>query len=214
MVLKLYAFNLSPPSQMVATVLHEKQVPFEFINIDLAKGEQKSPDYLAMQPFGQIPVIDDDGLVVYESRAICRYLEVKYRNQGTQLIPTEIDKLARFEQAAFTEISNFDAHGTPIFFETIVKKFYGGEPDQKRVDELTKALSAKLDIYDKILSKQKYLAGDDLTLADLAHLPIGTLLPNAGIDITQGRPNVARWFDELSSRESWIKVKEGSKSTA
>lgn len=57
MVLKFYAFNLSPPSQYVATVLHEKKVPFEFVNIDLLKGEQKTPEVLAKQPFGQVPYI-------------------------------------------------------------------------------------------------------------------------------------------------------------
>ncbi|KAJ3572237.1 hypothetical protein NP233_g3218 [Leucocoprinus birnbaumii] len=214
MVLKLYGFHLSPPSQLVAAVLHEKQVPFEFVQVDLTKGEQKSQEYLAKQPFGQVPLLDDDGVVVYESRAICRYLEAKYPHQGTQLIPTELGKLALFERAFFTEISHFDAHAGAIFFEAIVKKLQGGEPDYNKVDDWSKALSAKLDVYDQILSKQKYLAGDELTLADLTHLPIGSvLLLSGGIDITQGRPNVARWFNELSARESWVKVKAGLKST-
>lgn len=57
MVLKLYGYNLSPPSELVATVLHEKQIPFKFVNVDLPKGEQRSKEYLAMQPFGQVPLI-------------------------------------------------------------------------------------------------------------------------------------------------------------
>jgi glutathione S-transferase len=57
MVLKLYGSHDSPPARLVATILYEKEVPFEFIHIDLIKGEAKSAENLARNPWGQVPVI-------------------------------------------------------------------------------------------------------------------------------------------------------------
>ncbi len=139
MVLKLYGFTLSPPSKLVAAVLDEKKIPFEYIEVDLKTGEHKKPDYLAIQPFGEVPCIvsrkistfssiagknlkDDDGFIVFESRAICRYLEEKYPNQGTKLIPTDLQKRARFDQATFVELSHFDRNAFPLIAEALFKK--------------------------------------------------------------------------------------------
>jgi glutathione S-transferase len=62
MVLKLYGIYRSPWVCLVATVLHEKKVPFELVSVDLANGEHKSPEYLAKHPYGQIPYIVCDSL--------------------------------------------------------------------------------------------------------------------------------------------------------
>ncbi|KAG6852872.1 hypothetical protein C0991_008452 [Blastosporella zonata] len=108
MVLKLYGSGGSTCTRRVGAFLREKKIPFELVEIDLAHGEHKSPAYLKKQPFGQIPYIDDDGFILYESRAICRYLEEKFPNNGPKLIPTEIKAKAIFEQAASVELNNFE----------------------------------------------------------------------------------------------------------
>lgn len=72
MVLKLYGSAMS--TSRVLTVILEKQLPYELILVDIAKGEQKSEDFMKLQPFGKVPVLDDDGFILFESRAICRYL--------------------------------------------------------------------------------------------------------------------------------------------
>jgi glutathione S-transferase len=69
MVLKLYGFHLSTCTRTVATVLHEKEVPFQFIPVDITKGEQKAPEYLAKHPFGQVPYIVSSGLPPYPETA-------------------------------------------------------------------------------------------------------------------------------------------------
>ncbi|KAG6847142.1 hypothetical protein H0H93_009901 [Arthromyces matolae] len=113
------------------------------------------------------------------------------------------------------EQANFDAFAERAVFEILFKKYYGETPDLAVFDALIKKLDAKLDAYEKILSKQKYLAGDELTLADLFHLPYGTMLATAGSNIMETKPNVARWFNSLTSRASWVSVKEDAlKSTA
>ncbi|KAF8072245.1 glutathione S-transferase [Lyophyllum atratum] len=214
MVLKLYGASISTCVRRVAAVLLEKQVPFELIAVDFAKGEHKSPEFLEKQPFGQMPYIDDDGFILYESRAIARYIAAKYADQGTKLIPTGLKENALFEQACSIEQSNFDASASGAVFEKVFKPRHGLTTDQAVFDEHLKKLDAKLDAYDVILSKQKYLAGDELTLADLFHLPYGALLEAAGSNIMETKPNVARWFKDISSRPSWQAVKSEAKSTA
>lgn len=122
MVLQLYGSPMSTCTKRVAAVLHEKQVSFELHPIDLFKGEQKAPEFMAHQPFGQVPYIVDDGFVLYESRAICRYLALKYAGQGTPLIPspTDLEKYALFEQAAHIELAAFDPYASQFGVQKII----------------------------------------------------------------------------------------------
>ena len=91
-------------------MLEELGLTYESIYLDFTKGEHKTPEYLAHQPFGQLPYIEDDGVEVFESRAICRFLALKYGGVGT-LLPAQgdLEKTAKFEQAASVELSNFEA---------------------------------------------------------------------------------------------------------
>jgi len=209
MVLKLYGYVHSPPAKLVAMVLYEKEIPFEYIEVDLSTRKNKTEAFLAIQPFGQVPYIDDDGFILYESRAIARYLEEKYPNQGTKLIPTDPKKRALFDQAASIEAFSFDFYSTPLMYEAFVKPRLRQEVDPQRAKDLTASLAEKLDVYDQILAKQPYIAGDELTLADLYHIPVGNVLFLAGINVISEKPNVAKWFNKVSSRPSWQKVKDG-----
>ncbi|KAI3609800.1 glutathione s-transferase [Moniliophthora roreri] len=212
MVLKLYGRATATCTLRVAVVLYEKQIPYEFHAIDLFKGEQKTPEYLEKQPFGQIPYIDDDGFILYESRAIGRYLSAKYADKGPKLIPDvgDLKAYALYEQAASVESFNFDPFASKAIYENVLKKLYGGIPDVQLFNSLIEALGAKLEAYEVILGKQKYLAGDEITLADLFHLPFGMMLSVAGSDIMlkQG-PNVTRWWNDLTSRPAWKAVAQG-----
>ncbi|KAJ7256251.1 glutathione S-transferase [Mycena rebaudengoi] len=209
MTLKLVGAPFSTCTKRVATVLIEKKVAFEFIAIDRSKGEHKSKEFMAHQPFGQDPYIDDSGFVLYESRAICRYISDKYANQGTKLVPTDLKGKALFEQAASNEYSNFDPFSSKAVSEAVFRPMMGFETNKAQLEESLKMLSATLDVYEAILGKQKYLAGDEVTLADLFHLPYGALLEKAGSDLmTTKGPNVTRWFNELQARVSWVAVKD------
>ncbi|EEB87612.1 hypothetical protein MPER_14987, partial [Moniliophthora perniciosa FA553] len=81
--------------------------------------------------------------------------------------------------------------------------------NQSSFEAAISELSNRLDGYEVILGRQRYLAGNELTMADLFHLPYGAWLTQAGSDIltTQG-PHVARWWNEISSLESWKGVQE------
>jgi glutathione S-transferase len=83
------------------TVLEEKDVSYQLIPVNLSKGEQATPEFRATkQPFGKVPVLDDDGFLIYESRAICKYIAKRWEGQGTKLIPDGNDARAygMFEQ--------------------------------------------------------------------------------------------------------------------
>lgn len=130
---------------------------------------------------------------MYESRAICRYLAVK---SGSDLVPTgDIKTVAQFEQACSVESFDFDPYASGLITEKVFKKMFGGEANDTFVQKYDEVLQKRLVGYERILSKQQYLAGDKLTLADLFHLPYGALLPQAGYNYlsdAETYPNVAR----------------------
>ncbi|TRM64614.1 thioredoxin-like protein [Schizophyllum amplum] len=213
-VLTLYGHPMSTCTRRVGIILMEKKIPFKFVLVDLPKGDHKKPEYLAKQPFGQVPYLDDDGFIVYESRAICRYLCDKFPQQGTSLVPTGLKAKAMFEQAVSIEGSNFDPLVSGAAAEKVFKPMKGLKGNDDLAAALLSTLDKKLEAYEVILSKQKYLGGDEITLADLFHLPYGSILPMMGFKGLEEKPNVARWWKDISSRESWLAVKDGLKGTA
>ncbi|KAJ7150674.1 thioredoxin-like protein [Mycena filopes] len=202
-ILKLHGAKFATCTRRVATVLHELQVPFELVEVNLRSGEHKTPAYLKMQPFGQIPYIDDAGFILYQTRAICRYIAAKH--------PGRIQ--AYTDRAAAAEVSNFDPsameHGRVGVLSTIL----GTTPDQAVVDKEFEALDKKLEAYETILAKHRYVAGETITLADLFHLPLAWYVTLGGSEIMTRRPNVARWYNELVTRPSWLAYLDGVKTT-
>ncbi|KAF2012003.1 glutathione S-transferase [Aaosphaeria arxii CBS 175.79] len=206
MVLKLYGSAMA--TSRVLTVILEKQLPYELITIDISKGDQKAEEYRKLQPFGKVPALNDNGFLMYESRAICRYLERKY-DSGAALMPQEGDPetYGRFEQACSVEQSYFAAAAELIGTELTIRKKLGLESDMARVAQAERDLDAVLAVYEETLSKHKYLTGNDLSLVDLFHLPNGAALKAFGWKAAFERyPNVDRWFSELQERKSWIQA--------
>ncbi|KAE8364916.1 glutathione S-transferase [Aspergillus caelatus] len=213
MVLKLHGFPLSTCTRRVRTVLAEKGLEAEFQPVDLAKGEQRTESYLNdLHPFGKVPVLQDTetGVQIFESRAINQYISSKYAGQGTALSPPESDlkAWALYQQALSIEQSYFDPIVSQIAFEKVFKARKGlGETDEARVKVLLSQLTPVLEGYERVLSKHKYLAGDQVTLADLAHLPYGVFVEQFGFaDLLPKYPHVQKWWEELKARESWKKV--------
>lgn len=103
MAIKVYGAAASTCTKRVLTALEEKNVSYELVPVNFAVAEHKSPEFLKKQPFGKIPVLEDDGFLVFESRAICKYIAKKYAGQGTKLIPDENDVkgYALFEQVSY-----------------------------------------------------------------------------------------------------------------
>jgi glutathione S-transferase len=131
---------------------------------------------------------------VFESRAIARYIAAK---AGSPLLPTgDAHKAALFEQAVSVEASNFDPFASGITSQRVFAPMFGRKTDEARVTELATTLEGKMAGYEAILAKHRYLAGDELTLADLFHLPYGSFLAPQKFGFLEDEvkyPNVARY---------------------
>lgn len=105
MAIKLYGDPYATCYRRVALILAELGLDFEIVVVSIAGNEQKSPEHLKRQPFGKVPALDDDGFIIFESRAICKYLAKKYAGKGTRLIPEDYDLkgFALFEQVCISK---------------------------------------------------------------------------------------------------------------
>src|SRR5262249_36028637 len=92
-MLKLYDFPMSPRARKVRIVLAEKGLQYEKVTVDITKEEQKKPEFLAVNPYGKVPALQDDDLAIYESTIIMEYLNEKYPNPS--LLPTDPGQRAR-----------------------------------------------------------------------------------------------------------------------
>lgn len=128
------------------------------------------------------------------------------------LVPSQndLEAYANFEKACSIEQSNFDPSASGLAGQLVFGKFRGVEPDMKRVGEMKETLAKRLDGYERILSKTKYLAGNSLTLADVFHLPYGTMAVKLEVAPAltdfEGHPNVARWWKSISELPEWKQV--------
>ncbi|KAG8764095.1 hypothetical protein FRC11_005505 [Ceratobasidium sp. 423] len=203
----IHGVAMSTCTKRVITTCNELGIKYNIVNVDFFAKEHKTPEYIATkQPFGAVPVlVDEDGTQLFESRAICRYLVAKY-GKDSGLVPNQSDLKAYglFEQAASIEYSSFEPYAGPLTRERVfVKMMTGQDGDEVLAQKYIDSLNAKMDGYERILSKQKYLAGDNFTLADLFHLPYGIYVNQIDPSIMGSKPSVKRWWDEISSRASW-----------
>ncbi|CAE6422617.1 unnamed protein product [Rhizoctonia solani] len=208
---KLYGVPYSTCTKRVWTTAKEIGVDVKIVEVDLSKGAHKDPAFIEnYHPFGIIPVLEDeDGTKIYESRAISRYLVAKY-GKGSPLLPNPSDVKAYglFEQAASVEYSSFDPSASSLAYEKVFAPMRQLKTNEELVKKYVDTLNAKMDGYERILSKQKYLAGDTFTLADLFHLPYGKMVNDLEPTILSSKPHVKAWWDDITSRESWKAAQE------
>lgn len=147
-----------------------------------------------------------------ESRAICRYVCDKYANQGNKdLYGMNPLVKASIEQWIEAEGQSFSPPSSLLVFQLVFAPRMKIKQDENLIKQNEQKLSKVLDVYEKRLGESRYLAGEEFTLADLSHLPNSQLLINGTDDkgeLFTSRKNVARWWNEISSRESWKKVVE------
>lgn len=206
--LKLYGLPMSPNVVRVATVLNEKGLEFQVVPVDVTTGAHKQPEFLALNPFGQIPALEDGDEVLYESRAINRYIATKYKSEGADLLPTVPS--AKLEVWLEVESHHFYPNASPLVYNLLVKPLLGGAPDPVVVDKHAHQLAKVLDIYEDHLAKNKYLAGDEFTLADANHMSYLLYLsktPKAGL--VAERPHVKAWWEDIAARPAFKKTVAG-----
>ncbi|KAJ6867537.1 hypothetical protein NC652_038671 [Populus alba x Populus x berolinensis] len=212
MVVKVYGPAMAVCPQRVMACLLEKGVEFDLVHVDLDSGEQKLPEFLLKQPFGQVPVVEDGDFKLFgksdESRAIIRYYAAKYEDRGPNLLGNTLEEKALVDQWLEIEAHNFNDLVFNIVFQVLILPRIGQQGDSELVKTYEEKLEKVLDVYEQRLSKSKYLAGDSFTLADLSHLPATRYLVNeAGLGhLVKDRKKLNAWWEDISSRPAWKKL--------
>lgn len=203
--MKVYGHPGSTCTRKVLTTLAEKGHDAEFVMVDIMKGEHKVPSYAAKQPFGVIPVLEDDGFSLYESRAIIRYLDA--RLEGPALTPKDLKDRARMEQYISIEQSYFSPASMKVIWNLLFKKMMGQEPDMAAVEQGRIDVAKTFDVAERDLATREYLAGSAFSLADIVWAPYMHYLGAAGESaLIKDRPHVDAWWKRVSGRSSWAKV--------
>ena len=180
--------------------LGETSTPYDLVVIDLAKGEHKQEPHLTRQPFGQLPALQDDSFELYESRAMCRYINEK---AGGPLIPRDLRDRARMEQWISIESANFS---NPVM-KFVYQYIFHREQTPATLEAAGEQLDRAFEVMDKQLTSSAFIAGDSFTLADIGFLPYleyGMATPAK--DRTAKFPRLVAWWNKISERPTWRKV--------
>lgn len=197
-MIKLYTFPPSTNSRKVRIALIEKGLEFERISIDLTKREQKNPDYLKVHPFGQIPALDDEGFVVYDSTIINEYLEDEY--PYPPLMPSDSEGRARARMMEDFRDAQFNPYFVHIIQESRKPE---GERDTQRIDNAKAEITKAFDRIEAELQGRDYLTGA-FSLADVAFMANIELLDRFGIVVDPIKyKNTVGWIARLKARPSF-----------
>lgn len=197
-MIKLYTFPPSTNSRKVRIALLEKGLEFERINVDLSKREQKNPEYLRIHPFGQVPALDDEGFVIYDSTVINEYLEDEYPYPA--LMPKDSEGRARARLMEDYRDTHFNPYCVHIMQEMRKAE---GERDAQRLDTAKAAIARAFDRIEAELSGKEYLAGS-FSLADIAFMSNFELLDRFAITVDPGKHSkTAAWINRLKARPSF-----------
>jgi glutathione S-transferase len=182
------------------TALH-LDAKVELVAVDLSKGAQRRPEFLRLNPNGKVPVLDDDGFVLWESHAIMQYLADK--TPGQTVYPLEARARADVNRWLFWSAHHFQPAASVLNWEHNVKAMIGlGAPDPaavKRGEELIVPLAAVLDEH---LVGRTWVAQDKVTLADLALATPLMTMDRAKLPV-KDRPNLMRWFARVQELDAW-----------
>ncbi|HEY7218762.1 MAG TPA: glutathione S-transferase family protein [Candidatus Binatia bacterium] len=197
-MIKLYTFPPSTNSRKVRIALLEKGLEFQRINVDLSKREQKNPEYLKIHPFGQVPALDDEGFIIYDSTVINEYLEDEY--PYPPLMPKDSEGRAR---ARLMEDFR-DTHFNPYFVHLIYEmRKPEGERDAQRIENARAAITQALERIESELNGNDYLAGS-FSLADIAFMSNLELLDRFAIPVDANKfAKTAAWIARLKARPSF-----------
>jgi glutathione S-transferase len=196
--MKLYDFAFSPNCRKVRAVAYELGVPLEHVHVDLARGASRTPAFLAINPNGRVPVLVDDGLVLWESTAILRYLSAK---NGGALVPSDARGQAEVERWLSWLLAHLGPAMSKVAFERVVKRITGqGAPDEAAIAAGTAEFAKMSAILDGALEGREHLAGP-LSIADFALASHYSIASTAGLDVAPfGRVNA--WLARVLARDS------------
>ncbi len=194
MTLKIYGVARSRASR-VLWMAKELGLDYEHVKVDFATGETRTPAHLALNPNGHVPVIDDDGLILWESMAINLYLAKKYGTGG--LYPSRTDDEARAWQWSFWGVTEVER---PVLTAMMNRAIYPeSQRDLAAADAAEKMLAQPLGVLDGVLARTAYLLGAQFTVADLNVASILAWARPGRIDMS-AFPKVGEWLKNCAER--------------
>jgi glutathione S-transferase len=191
----IYDYPGCPFGKKVRIVLAEKELSFDSVQVDLAKGQQKSEEFRRLNPFGKVPVLVDEASIVYESTIINEYLNDEYPHPP-ELLPDDSGEKARIRM-----LVDFADRAFTLPVMALEREGKGAEKDDARIAAAKDAVTKVLQMLDRELAGREYLA-DSFSLADVAFAPALLMLPQVGVNIDPALSNVVAWKARLLARPS------------
>lgn len=192
--LTFYSFPLSGHAHRVALMLSLLEVPHQRVDVDLRQAEQKRPEFLAMNAFGQVPVIDDDGVVVADSNAILVYLAKRYG--GSAWLPEDAAGAAHVQR--WLSVAAGPLAGGPAAARLVT--VFGASFD---VDATLARAHALLSVMDRELAQRDYLAGAAPTIADVACYAYVAHAPEGNVSLAD-YPHVRAWLARIENLPRFV----------
>lgn len=193
--LKLYHHPLSGHSHRVHLALSLLSLPYELITVDLMKAAHKRPEFLALNPFGQVPVLDDGGTIVFDSNAILVYLATTY-DADRRWLPLDTKQQAAV-QAWLSVAAGLIAFGPAAArLITVFGAKYNPEDVIGRAHQLLKVMESQL-------ATRVWLAGANATIADIAGYSYVSAAPEGNVDLS-GYPHVRAWLARIEALPSFV----------
>jgi len=198
--MRLYFFPASSNSRRALITARHLGIEVDLELVDLAKGEQKKPDFLKLNPNGRVPVLVDGDLTLYESHAIMQYLADGV--PGQTVYPTDRARRADVNRWMFWSAQHFQPAIGVLSFERFVKPLRGLEPDPKEIARGEALVHEVMGVLDKHLTDREWVTEGKVTLADLAIAPALLAKDRAKLPVGDYR-NVAAWYERVSALEAW-----------
>ncbi len=195
MAIILYHDVPSTNSDRVKIALAEKGLAWEGVWIKLAKREQKSPEHLARNPYGKIPVIEDDGKILFESCIINEYLDEKYPNPPLQ----PKDPFLRARGRILIDYFLNYLHDPYWALRGEMTKKDESQRDQQKIAETRKEVTDRLQYLENALGDQPFFLGD-YSLTDIAMVPRFPRLEQYGVLPSAALPKLTAWFERMKIR--------------
>ncbi len=195
MTIQLLGFPLSGHSHRAQLALSLMGLPYEFTAVDLPHRAHKTPEFLALNPFGQVPVLVDDGVAVHDSNAILMYLALKY-DTDRRWLPRDLKAQAEV-QAWLSVAAGLVAYG-PCAARLVT--VFGASFD---TDEVIARAHGLLKVMEGELARRDFLVGERATLADIAAYSYIAVAPEGNVDLAPYE-HVLRWLARVEALPGFV----------
>ena len=197
----LYRFPVSGHAHRVELLCSLLKLPVKLVDVNLAAGEQKKPEFLSKNPFGQVPVIEDGGVTIADSNAILVYLASRYDKTGTWY-PRDPAAAAHVQQ--WLSVAAGQLAAGPSTARGI--KLFGFPLDYSRAVTVATQLFGVLD---KELAKRKFLTGSTPTIADVAIYSYTAHAPEGGVSL-EPYANLRAWLARIEALPGYVPMKRSA----